>query len=110
GVRYEVMNDLYAYLEQMFGKVGDSTLFGIEKRHGNTSSTYANLKAMDRGIGSKTLSTAIGSNYFMDNGSRLYSERELSTYNSVDGFADIFGYDSKLGEHWDYGARYERRR
>lgn len=110
GVRYEVMNDLYAYLEQMFGKVGDSTLFGIEKRHGPSASTYASLKSHDRGIGSKTLSTAIGSNYHFDNGSRLYSERELSTYNSVDGFADIFGYDSKFGEHWDYGARFERRR
>lgn len=110
GVRYQVTNDVYAYVEQMFGKIGDSTLFGIEKHHGPRASTYANLKSHDRGIGYRTLSTAVGSNYFFDNGSRLYSERELSTYNSVDGFADIFGYDSKFGEHWDYGARFERRR
>ncbi len=110
GMRYEVAQNLYAYLEQMFGKIGDSTLFGIEKHHGNGSSTYANLKSLDRGIGYKTLTTAVGSNYFMDNGSRLYSEREITTYNAKDGFADIMGYDGKAGDHWDYGGRFERRR
>jgi len=109
GVRYEVARDLHAYIEQMFGKIGDSTLFGIEKAHPNGSSTYANLKSLDRGIGYKSLSTTIGSNYYIENGSRLYSEREHSTYNSKDGFADIFGYDAKAGDHWDYGTRFERR-
>lgn len=109
GLRYEVTRDLYAYLEQMFGKIGDSTLFGIEKHHSSNASTYANLKSLDRGIGYKTLSTTIGSNYFTDSGSRLYSERQLTTYNSLDGFANIFGYEGKVNDHWDYGTRYERR-
>ncbi len=109
GMRYQVAQDLYAYIEQMFGKIGDSTLFGIEKHHGGNASTYANLKSLDRGIGYKTLSTTIGSNYFTDNGSRLYSERQLTTYNATDGFADIYGYDGRLNDQWDYGTRFERR-
>ena len=41
--------------------------------------------------------------------SRIFSEREQSSYNSVDGFADILGYEGKAGDHWDYEAKYERR-
>lgn len=109
GVRYEIMNNLFAYLEEMLGPLGDSTYFGFERQHGNGARSYANIRSTDRGIGDKTLATAIGNSFTLTEKSRMYSEREYSSYQGVDGFADILGYEGKAGDHWDYGAKYERR-
>ncbi len=110
GVRYEVMNNLFAYLEEMIGPLGDSTYFGFERQHGNGARTYANLRSFDRGIGEKTLATAIGNSFALSEKSRMYSEREYSSYQGQDSFADILGYEGKVGDHWDYGGKFERRR
>ncbi len=110
GVRYEIVNNLFAYLEEMIGPLGDSTYFGFERQHGNGARSYANIRSIDRGIGDKTLSTAIGNSFALTEKSRMYSEREYSSYQGNDGFADILGYEGKAGDHWDYGAKYERRR
>ena len=109
GVRYEIVNNLFAYLEEMVGPLGDSTYFGFERQHGNGARSYANIRSIDRGIGDKTLATAIGNSFALTGKSRLYSEREYSSYQGIDGFADILGYEGKAGDHWDYGAKYERR-
>ena len=109
GVRYELSNKLYAYIEEMFGNIGDSTYFGIERMHENNARSYANIRMRDRGIGSKTLSSAIGSSYSLTEKTRIFSEREYSTHRSVDGFADILGLNGQMNEHWDYEAKYERR-
>ncbi len=109
GVRYEILNNLFAYLEEMVGPLGDSTYFGFERQHGNGARSYANIRSEDRGIGDKTLSTAIGNSFALTEKSRMYSEREYSSYQGSDGFADILGYEGKAGDHWDYGAKYERR-
>ena len=109
GVRCELIKDVFGYIEQMFGPLGDSTYFGFERNHGNGARSYANLRSIDRGIGSRTLSTAIGSSFSLTEKSRIYSEREYSSYQGVDGFADILGYEGALNDHWDYGAKYERR-
>ena len=109
GVRYEIMNNLFAYLEEMIGPLGDSTYFGFERQHGNGARSYANIRSIDRGIGDKTLATAIGNSFALTEKSRMYSEREYSSYQGSDGFADILGYEGKAGDHWDYGAKYERR-
>ncbi len=109
GVRYEVIHNLFAYLEQMFGPLGDSTYFGFERQHGNGARSYANLRSVDRGIGDKTLSTAIGNSFSLSEKSRMYTEREYSSYQGVDGFADILGYEGQTGDHWDYGSTFERR-
>ena len=109
GVRYEVVHNLFAYLEQMFGPLGDSTYFGFERQHGNGARSYANIRSIDRGIGDKTLSTAIGNSFSLSEKSRMYTEREYSSYQGVDGFADILGYEGKAGDHWDYGSTFERR-
>ncbi len=109
GVRCEIVNNLFAYLEEMIGPLGDSTYFGFERQHGNGARSYANIRSIDRGIGDRTLSTAIGNSFALTEKSRLYSEREYSSYQGTDGFADILGYEGKAGDHWDYGAKYERR-
>lgn len=109
GVRYEILQNLYAYLEQMFGPLGDSTNFGFERQHGNRGRSYANIRAYDRGIGNKTLATAIGNSFALSERSRMYSEREYSSYQGQDGYADVLGYEGRAGDHWDYGAKYERR-
>ena len=109
GVRYEVMNNLFAYLEEMIGPLGDSTYFGFERQHGNGARSYANIRSIDRGIGDKTLATAIGNSFALTEKSRMFSEREYSSYQGSDGYVDILGYEGKVGDHWDYGAKYERR-
>jgi len=109
GVRYEITNKLFAYLEEMIGPLGDSTYFGFERQHGNGARSYANIRSIDRGIGDKTLATAIGNSFALSEKSRMYSEREYSSYEGLNGFADILGYEGKAGDHWDYGAKYERR-
>lgn len=109
GVRYEIVKGLYAYMEEMVGRFGDSTYLGFEKVHNKGVRSYANLRAFDRGIGHSTLSTTIGSSFPLTEKSRVYSERENSTYRGQDGYADIMGYEGTLGDHWDYDAKFERR-
>ncbi|MBN1688796.1 MAG: hypothetical protein JW893_06815 [Candidatus Omnitrophica bacterium] len=109
GLRYEVVNNLFGYVEQMVGNLGDSTFFGLEQMHENGGRSYANLRMRDRGIGSKALSTAIGSSFPLSQKSRVYTEQEHSSYDGVDGFADILGIEGKAGDRWDVDAKYERR-
>lgn len=109
GVRYELVKNTFAYVEQMFGTIGDSTLFGLEKQHDEKMRSYANIRMRDQGIGTKTLSSAVGSSYSLTEQSRIYSERERSTYEAIDGLADVTGYEGQLNENWDYDLRYERR-
>ncbi len=109
GIRCELIKNVFGYIEQMFGPLGDSTHYGFEKQHDNGARSYASLRSVDRGIGSRTLSTAIGSSFPLTEKSRMYSEREHTSYQGVDGFADILGYEGSLGDHWDFGAKYERR-
>lgn len=109
GVRYQILNNLFAYLEEMIGPLGDSTYFGFERQHNNGARSYANIRSVDRGIGDKTLATAIGNSFALTEKSRMYSEREYSSYQGNDGYADILGYEGKVNDHWDYGAKYERR-
>ena len=109
GVRCQLFRNLFGYIEQMFGPLGDSTYFGFERQHGTRGRSYANIRSIDRGIGDRTLSSAIGSSFALTEKSRIYSEREYSSYEGVDGFADILGYEGSLGDHWDYGGKFERR-
>lgn len=109
GLRYEVFNDIYAYVEQMIGRLGDSTYFGLEQFHEAGARSYINIRQFDRGIGNKTLTTNAGSSFSITEKTRVYSEREHSTYSPWDGYADIYGYEGAIDEHWDFDARYERR-
>ncbi len=110
GVRYEVVNNLYAYLEEMIGPLGDSTYFGFERQHGKGARSYANIRSVDRGIGDRILSTAIGNSFALTEKSRIYSEREHSSYQGQDGYSDILGYEGRAGDHLDFGGKFERRR
>ena len=109
GIRCELIRNVFGYIEQMFGPLGDSTYFGFEKQHGNGGRSYANLRSVDRGIGNKTLTSAVGSSFSLTEKSRIYSEREYSSYQGINGFADILGYEGSAGDHYDYGAKFERR-
>lgn len=109
GIRYEVAKDVFAHVEQMFGNIGDSTLFGFEKRDENGAMSYANIRMRESFLGGPAMSTTIGSSYPLSEKSRIYSERQRSTYQGVDGFADIMGFQKRVNDHWDYEVRYERR-
>lgn len=109
GLRYSLTRTVAAYIEQMFGNIGDSTYFGFEKLQENGARNYVNLKMFDRGIGSRLLTTAVGSSFPLSEKSRLYSEKEYSSYFGEEGYADIIGYDGHVGEKWDYAVKFERR-
>ncbi len=109
GMEYKILNNLFAHIEEVFGNLGDATLFGLEQRHEGGSRTYANLKMRDSGYGPQTLSTTIGGSHPITDKSRIYTEREKSTYDGENGYADIIGYQGRAGDHWDYEAKFERR-
>ncbi len=109
GVRYDLNNQLAAYVEQMFGNIGDSTNFGVEKYQG-TIRSYANLSMLDRGVGLPLLATTIGNSFAVTEKSRIYSERQYAGYQSTDGYAtDAMGYQNEINEHWSFDVRGERR-
>ncbi len=109
GVRYEVIKSVHAYMEQMKGKLGDATQFGFEKEHKEGVKSYANMRMLEPSVGAKAIATTIGSSYALSEKSRVYSEKERATYEGYDGYADILGYDGKMGDRWDYGGKFERR-
>ncbi|MFA7002135.1 MAG: hypothetical protein WC352_08325, partial [Candidatus Omnitrophota bacterium] len=109
GLEYRLLNNLFAYVEELFGNLGDATLFGLERVGRDGSRSYANLKMNDGGIGPKALTTTIGGSIPFTDKSRLYSEKEHSSYNSEDGYADILGYQGRMNDHWDYDFKLERR-
>ena len=108
GVRYQIRDNLFAYLEQMFGTIGDSTLFGFEKYHKGVRN-YASLRSLDRGIGGTTLATMLGSSFALSEKSRVFSERMHSSYPGTASYADILGYEAAPGERWNYEVKFERR-
>ncbi|MBI3312918.1 MAG: hypothetical protein HYZ83_01595 [Candidatus Omnitrophica bacterium] len=109
GVRYQVTKDFYAYMEEMIGNLGDSTFLGFEKIHDGKNRSYANVRMIDRGIGNPTLSTTMGNAFALTEKSRVFSERQHSTYLGEDGYADILGYEGKKGDHWGFESKFERR-
>ncbi len=109
GVRYELVNHMFAYVEQMFGNIGDSTQFGIEQYRGSTRS-YANMRMLDLGTGLPLLTTTLGDSFSLTEKSRLYSERQYTSYSSVDGYAtDAMGYQNQINDQWSFELRGERR-
>ena len=99
-------------------------LFGSENPKKTTN--YANIKMRDTGFGDKQVATTIGSSHRLNEHSRVYSEREHSTYTGnlptdlLPVFAgdtpplgiwnsDIYGYDTRLRDKWDFGLKFERR-
>jgi len=73
------------------------------------SSLKLSLKLLNPRVGTQALATTIGSSFALSEKTRIYSEREYSSYQSEDGFADILGFQSQLNENWDFEAKYERR-
>lgn len=109
GLRYQIAESMFAYMEQMFGNIGDSQMLGFEKIGKDGVRSYANIRARDQGIGTKTLSSSVGSSWSLTEHSRMFTEREVSTHDGVHGYGDIVGYQGRLSDPWDYELRYERR-
>lgn len=109
GVRYRIAQSLFGYVEQMFGNIGDSSLIGFEKLNKDNARSYVNIRMRDQLTGGQVVSSTIGNSYALTEKSRVFSERQYSTHQSVNGYADINGLTGKLGDRWDYEARYERR-
>ncbi len=112
GLRYEVLEGFYGYVEQMAGNIGDSIYMGFEKNETSGARSYATVRKWTRSIGTEPLVTAIGSSAPLTDKSRIYSERNYSTYNGREGYtADASGLEGRLSEVWNlqYDARLERR-
>lgn len=109
GIRYEITRNVFAYLEEMFGNLGDSAMLGFEKYHESGYRSYTHLKVRDRGIGHRTLSTTIGDAFSLTEKSHIYSERQYSAYQGQDGYGDLLGYEGRMGDRWDYDLKFERR-
>jgi hypothetical protein len=112
GLEYQLINNLFAHVEELFGNLGNATLFGLERISQDGTRSYANIKMTDQGMGMnpQTLATTIGGSMPFTDQSRLYSEKEQSTFNGQNNYADILGYQGKMNEHWDYDLKYEQRR
>ncbi|PIQ87487.1 MAG: hypothetical protein COV74_00520 [Candidatus Omnitrophica bacterium CG11_big_fil_rev_8_21_14_0_20_45_26] len=99
--------------EEMVGNLGDSALIGFERQVNDTTTVYTQIES--GAIGSdgtgKGVSTTIGSSQQVNQHSRLYSEREYSSYDAGgQRTADTLGYDVHLNEHWNIGVSGERAR
>ncbi len=96
-------------LEEMAGTVGDSTQLGFDVQSTENSSVYTNLKmgpAADHQ--GRVMSTTVGSSTQVNEKSRFYSEREISSYREGDRAANIMGFDTKLSDRWGVGVSAER--
>ena len=111
GLRYEMMQGFYGYVEEMIGNLGDSTYLGFEKSHRNGARSYASVRQSNRNIGNEPVSTVIGSSAPVFQRSRVYNERDFSTYSGQEGYADSTGLEGVLGElgHFNYDLKFERR-
>lgn len=114
------------FFEEMMGEAGDSTQIAIHHQHDEKTTSYASIKSRDRGFGARQVSTAVGSSHQLSDHSRVYSERQYSTYSgsvplslapsllgqtAVPGLwsSDIYGYETQFWDRWDLGFRFERR-
>lgn len=112
--------------EEMMGNAGDATLLGVSIQQDEKTTSYVTLKSQDNGLGGRNVSTSIGSSHQLSERSRIYTERQYSTYSGnlplslTPAFvgeeipagiqnSDIYGYETRLGERWDVGLRFERR-
>ncbi len=126
GVEVKAGDRATMYFEEMLGSIGDETLLGISAQRDQKTTNYANIKMRDTGFGDRQVATTLGSSHRLNEHSRVYSEREHSTYTGnlptdlLPVFAgdtpplgvwnsDIYGYDTRLGEKWDLGLKFERR-
>ncbi len=111
GLRYEIMPGFFGYLEQMIGNIGDSVYLGFEQSHPEGGRSYASIRRSTRGIGSEPVSTVIGSSFPISQKSRIYSERDYSTYSGREGYSDGTGLEGALSEalHLNYDLKFERR-
>ncbi|MBI4115790.1 MAG: hypothetical protein HY447_04345 [Candidatus Omnitrophica bacterium] len=104
------------YVEEMIGHVGDATVLGISVQRDDKTTSYAEIKVRDLGFGDKRISTSVGSSHQLSEKSRVYSEREYSTYSGnlpedipQTWSSDIYGYETQFWNHWDFDLRFERR-
>jgi len=115
-----------AYFEQMAGEAGDATLIGISRQKDEKTTSYATIKVRDFGFGERKVSTSAGSSHQLSERSRVYSQREYSTYTGnlplslTPAFvgdvaspglwsSDVYGYETEFSDRWNFGLRFERR-
>ncbi len=126
GVEVRLGERTKIFFEEMVGQIGDATVLGISRQHNEKTTSYANIKVRDSYFGDRQVTTSIGSNHQLSERSRVYSERQYSTYTgslplsltptlagdtTLPGIwsSDIYGYETKFWDRWDFGARLERR-
>jgi hypothetical protein len=126
GVEIKAAHNTRVYFEEMLGNAGDATLLGISVQKDAQTTSYANLKVRDFGYAEKRVSTSIGSSHQLSERSRIYTEREYSMYSGslplglTPTFvgeppsagvwdSDIYGYETRFLDRWDFGLKFERR-
>lgn len=127
GVEAKVGKRTQVRFEEMVGDIGDATTIGISTQQDDKTTSYASIKSQDDGFGSRRISTTAGSSHQLSERSRVYSEREYSSYSgtSLPSYgpmllggqsltpglwsSDIYGYETRFRERWDLNLRFERR-
>lgn len=126
GVELQVKDQTQVFFEEMLGRAGDATVLGVNHRQNEKTTSYATVKSRDLSLGAREVSTSFGSSHQLSEKSRVYSERQYSTYSGnlppsliptafgSEGSSglwasDIYGYENNFSKHWDMGLRFERR-
>ncbi len=111
GIEASILNKGTLRYEQMVGSLGESATLAFDRQVDERTSVYNQIKtgqgADDLGRG---ISTTIGSSYQVNGDSRLYTERESSTYERGAKTGDIAGYDIRLSDKWNFDISGERSR
>jgi len=98
-------------VEQMTGKLGDSARIGFETQTKEGGNIYSHIESSPKsdGIG-RAVNTTIGSSQQVSENSRVYSERQISTYRTGDKNGNIVGYNTDLSDQWKLDVSGERSR
>ena len=111
GIEANIKGKGSVVLEEMAGNLGDSTRIGFQSETVEGANVYSSIQTGPRSDGAgKALATTIGSSYQVNEKSRVFSERELSTYEVGEKAADVTGYDFQINDEWRMNVSGERSR
>ncbi len=99
------------HAEVLAGNLGDSARIGFQTQPKDGASIYSHIESAPKngGIG-RSVNTTIGSSQQVNDNSRIYSERQISTYRTGDKVGNVVGYNTDLSEKWNLDISGERSR
>ncbi len=111
GIEANVADKGTVKVEQMTGNLGDSARIAFETHTKEGANVYSQVESgpLEDAL-QRAVTSTIGSSYQVNERSKVYSERELSTYRTGERLGDILGYDFQIDDHWKLGVSGERSR